>query len=64
MSSKRIPRPEVVRMLFVVPSDIRMWIEEKSAFSLSPMNAVAVAALRKQMEAEQHGAGRTESSAA
>jgi hypothetical protein len=49
----RVARPELVRMLFVIPSDIRMWIEEKAAFSLSPMNSVVVAALRQQMDAER-----------
>jgi len=51
--SKRIPRPEVVRMLFAVPSDIRTWIEEKSALNLAPMNSVVVATLRGAMDAER-----------
>jgi hypothetical protein len=53
---KRVGRPEVFRMLFTIPPDLRTWLEERAAYNLSPMNAVAIAALRKQMEAEQEDA--------
>jgi hypothetical protein len=43
-------------MLFTIPPDLRTWLEERAAYNLSPMNAVAIAALRKQMEAEQEDA--------
>lgn len=48
-----LQRPELVKMLFSVPLDVRQWLEERAAADLAPMNSVAIVALRKVMEAER-----------
>jgi hypothetical protein len=49
----RIPRPQTVNMLLAVPIDIRSWLEAQATRDLSPMSSVIIAAVRRQMDADQ-----------
>ena len=55
--SHRVRGSEVVKMLCAIPPDVRAWVEAKAAHNLMPMNAVVVAALRGQMDAERQERG-------
>jgi hypothetical protein len=46
-------RPKTVNMLLAFPVDIREWLEAQAARTLSPMTSVVLAAVRRQMEAEE-----------
>jgi hypothetical protein len=59
LMAKQIRRSKTIKMLFALPLDVRQWLEARAELNLAPMNAVVVATLRGQMDAEKDArAGR------